>query len=111
MAKNQWTQFSGKWQEIGVLILWCSSLSVDIVETVPSDNILVNKSGGGIKGSPMSRNKQQKMVKNGKKKRLLGKWWENGVVTAWSSFLFIDIILTAPSESFYVNTIRDWAKR
>ena len=34
----------------------CSSfLSKYYIETVPIDNILVNGSGGGVKGSPMSR--------------------------------------------------------
>ena len=111
MAKNDQTQFSGKWEENGVVIVWSSSLSVDIVETAPSDNIFVNKSGGGIKGLPMSRNKQQKMVKNGQKNEFSGKWRENGVVTAWSSFLFTDIISTAPSKNFFVHTSRDGAKR
>ena len=33
---------------------WYSFLSVDIIATATSDNIFVNKSGGGIKGSPIS---------------------------------------------------------
>ena len=94
-----------------MVILWSSSLSEDIVETAPSDNIFVNKSGGGIEGLSMSRNKQRKMVKNGQKNEFSGKWRENGVVTAWSSFLFTDIISTAPSKIFFVNTSRDGPKR
>ena len=74
---------SGKWRENGVVIVWSSSLSVDIVETAPSEDIFVNKSGGGIKGLPMSRNKQQKMVKNGQKKlifrQMAGKWGSNSL--------------------------------
>ena len=103
MAKNDQTQFSGKWEENGVVIVWSRSLSVDIVETAPSDNIFVNKSGGGIKGLPMSRNKQQKMVKNGQKNEFSGKWQENGVVIAWSSFLSIGIITTASFDNIYPN--------
>ena len=47
-----------------MVIAWRSSLSVDIIVIAPNDIILVNKSGGGIKGSPMSRHKQGKMAKN-----------------------------------------------
>ena len=57
-------QFSGKWWENGVVIAWSSSLSINIIATAPSDNIFVNKSGGGIEGLPMSRHKQGKMAKN-----------------------------------------------
>ena len=111
MSKNDQTQFSGKWEENGLVIVWTSALSVDIVETAPSDNIFVNKSGGGTKGLSKTRNKQQKMVKNGQKNEFSGKWRENRVVTAWSSFLFTDIISTAPNKNLFVNTSRDGAKR
>ena len=57
-------QFLGNWWENRVVIAWSSSLSVDIIATAPSDNIIVDKSGGGIKGLPMSRHKQGKMAKN-----------------------------------------------
>ena len=40
-----------------MVIAWSSSLSINIIATAPSDNIFVNKSGGGIEGSPMSRHK------------------------------------------------------
>ena len=50
-------QFSGNWWENRVVIAWSSSLSVNIIVIAPSDNILVNKSGGGIKGLPMCRDK------------------------------------------------------
>ena len=49
------------------VIVWSSSLSIDIIATAPSDNSFVNKSGGGIKGSPMSRLKWWKMAKNDQK--------------------------------------------
>ena len=56
--------FSGKWRENWVIIAWSSSLFTDIIATATSDNIFVNKSGGGIERSPMSRHKQGKMAKN-----------------------------------------------
>ena len=31
-------------------------LSIDIIATAPSNNILVNKSGDGVKGLPISKN-------------------------------------------------------
>ena len=53
--KWQKIQFSGKWWENGVVIDCSSFLSKYYIETAPIDNILVHGSGGGIKGSPMSR--------------------------------------------------------
>ena len=38
----------------GAVNAWSCSLSVDIIAMAPSDNSFVNKSGGGIKGLPMS---------------------------------------------------------
>ena len=32
-----------------------------------------------------------------------GEWWENGVVIAWGSFLFVDFNATAPSVNIFVN--------
>ena len=59
MVKNgqKWPkiEFSGLSQENGVVIVWSSSLSIDIIATALSDNSYVSKSGGGIKGWPMSR--------------------------------------------------------
>ena len=46
------------------------------------------------------------MVKNGQKWLKIefsGKWQENLVVIAWSSFLSIDIITTAPFDNSFVN--------
>ena len=40
-----------------MVIAWNSFLSIDLIETAPSGNILVNKSKGGIKVSPMNRHK------------------------------------------------------
>ena len=34
-----------------MIIAWSSSLFTDIIATATSDNIFVNKSGGGVKGS------------------------------------------------------------
>ena len=53
MAKNDQIQFSDKWRENRVVIVWNNSLSVDIIAAAPSDNGFVDKSGGGIKKSPM----------------------------------------------------------
>ena len=50
-------EFSGKWWENGVVIAWSSFLFLDFIATAPSDNIFVNKSGDGFKGSPTSRHK------------------------------------------------------
>ena len=56
MEKNgQIIEFLGKWSENLVVIAWSSFLSIDFVETAFSDNILVNKSGSGINGSPIRR--------------------------------------------------------
>ena len=56
MEKNgQIIEFLGKWSENLVVIGWSSFLSIDFIETAFSDNILVNKSGSGINGSPLSR--------------------------------------------------------
>ena len=61
MMKNgqKWPkiEFSGKWWENGVVIAWSSFLSADIIATALSDDSVVNKSRGGIKGSPMRRHK------------------------------------------------------
>ena len=69
MVKNdQKLKFSGKWQKNGVacgmVIAWSSFFFTDIIATAPSDNIFVNKSGGGIGGSLMSKHKQGKIAKN-----------------------------------------------
>ena len=53
----------GKWFGLA----WSSFFHTDIIATAPSDNSYVNKSGGGIKGSPMSRLKWWKMAKNDQK--------------------------------------------
>ena len=45
------------------------------------------------------------MVKNGQKWPKIefsGKWWENEVVIACSSFLFVDFIATAPGDNIFV---------
>ena len=46
-----------KWWENAVVIACSSFYFEDSTATAPSDNIFVNKSGGGIKGLPMSRHK------------------------------------------------------
>ena len=61
MVKNgqngQKMEFSGKWWENGVVIALSSFFFLDFIATAPSDNIFVNKSGDGFKGSPTSRHK------------------------------------------------------
>ena len=47
----------GRWQENGVETFWNHFLSVYIIATASSDNIFVKKSGGGVKGLPISRRK------------------------------------------------------
>ena len=84
-----------------MVIAWSSFLYTDIIATAPTDNSYVNKSGGGIKELPI-------MMKNGQirpKIEFSGKWQENGVVIAWSSFLTIDIIKTAPFDNIFANKI------
>ena len=83
MAKNdQKFDFLGKWQENGVIIAWSSFLSVDFIVTIPNDNIYVNKKGGGIKGSSMSRHKWSKIAKMRKNSifwQMAGKWSGNSL--------------------------------
>ena len=58
--------------------------------------------------------KQAKMVRNGQKSpkiEISGEWWENGVVIAWGSFLFVDFTATAPSVNIFVNKNGDVIKR
>ena len=61
MVKNgqKWPkiEFLGKWWENEVAIARSSFRFEDFIATAPSDNIFVNKNGGGIKGLPMSRHK------------------------------------------------------
>ena len=54
-----------------------------------------------------------KMAKNGHKWpkiEISGEWWENGVVIAWSSFLFVDFIATALSVNIFVIKNGDGVK-
>ena len=44
-----------KWWDKGVETAWNCFLSVYIIEIATSVNIFVNKSGGGVKGLPISR--------------------------------------------------------
>ena len=59
MVKNgqKWPkiEFSDLSRENGVVIVWSSSLSIDIIATALSGNSYVSESGGGINGWPMSR--------------------------------------------------------
>ena len=47
----------GRWQDNGVETAWNCFLSVYIIAIASSINIFVNKRGGGVKGSPISRRK------------------------------------------------------
>ena len=44
-----------RWWDNGMETAWNSFLSVYIIAIASNDNIFVNKSGGGVKGSPISR--------------------------------------------------------
>ena len=46
-----------RWQDNGLETAWNSFLSVYIIAIASNDNIFVIKSGGGVKGSPISRRK------------------------------------------------------
>ena len=90
MVKNGWKRTkNSSFREMagkGGIIDWSSSLSIHIFATAPGENIFVNKSGGRIKWSHMTRQKWWKMAKN-------GQWRDNGLVMAWSSFFSIDTTL------------------
>ena len=45
------------WRDYGVEIAWNSFFSVNTIATASSDDVFVNESGGGVKGSPISRRK------------------------------------------------------
>ena len=61
----------------------------------------------GSRGGPLAGTNGQKWPKI----EISGKWWENGVVTDWSSFLFIDFIATLPSVNIFINKNGDVMKR
>ena len=54
----------GRWRDNGVETAWNSFLSIYTIATASSDNIFVNKSGGGGQGVAY---KQAKMGANGQK--------------------------------------------
>ena len=64
----------------------------------------------GLRGYPCAGTNGEKWPKC-PKIQFSGKRRENGVVIAWSSFFFTDIIATAPSEKIFDNTSRDGANR
>ena len=87
----------------GVETAWNSFLTVYIIATASSDNIFVNKSGGRVKGLPISR---RKWGKNGQKLNFQadgGRWRDNGLGAAWNSFLSLYVIATAYSDNIFVN--------
>ena len=54
--------------------------SVYIIATATSDNIFVNRSGGGVKGLPISRRKWSKWPNiefSGKWQEMVGQWGGN----------------------------------
>ena len=71
----------------------------------------------GSRGGPQAGTNGEtrpEMAKNGQKWpkiEISGKWWENGVVIAWSSFFSIDIIATAPCDYSFVNKSEVGIKR
>ena len=50
-------KFPDKWQKNGVKVAWSSFLSIAIIAIVFTDNIFVDDSSFGVKGSPLSRHK------------------------------------------------------
>ena len=93
----------GRWWDNEMETAWNSFVSVYIIATASSDNIFVNESKGTVKGSPIS---SCKWGKNGQKLNFqadLGRWQNNGVETAWKSFLFLYVITTAYSDDIFVN--------
>ena len=70
----------------------------------------MNKSTGGVKGSHISI---QKWGKNSHKLnfKVIGwRWWDNGVETAWNSFLIVYIITTASSENIFIKKSKGGVK-
>ena len=68
---------------------WNSFLSVYIIAIASSNNIFLNKSGGGGQGVT---HKQGQMGENGQKLNFQAngrRWRNNGVGTAWNSFLSV----------------------
>ena len=86
-----------------------NSIPCDDLFSYPINNSYINKSGDGIKGSPMSRHKWWKMAKMAKN-WIFRLMTENGEVVVWSSSLPIDIIATAPSDNSYVSKSRGGIK-
>ena len=39
-----------------------------------------------------------------------GRWWNDGVETAWNSFFSVYIIVTASSDNIFVNKSGGWVK-
>ena len=74
---------------------WSSFLSADIIATAPS---FVNIAEVGSMGRPWAG----RIVEKWPKIEFLGKCRENGVVIAWSSFTFTDIIAMVPSDINFV---------
>ena len=86
-----------------MVTVWNSFFSILIIAIASSNNIFVNKRGGGGQGVT---HKQAQMGVNGQKLNFQangGRWQGNGVETAWNSFLFIDIIAIASSGNIFVN--------
>ena len=79
-------------------IAWSSFLSADIIATAPSDNSFVNIAEVGSMGRPWAGT----IVEKWPKIEFWGKCRENGVVIAWSSFTFTDIIAMVPSDINFV---------
>ena len=64
----------------GVETAWNSFLSAYNIATASSDNNFVNKSGGGVKGLPISRRKWSKWPNiefSGKWQEMVGQWGGN----------------------------------
>ena len=89
------------------LMVLAGFLSIDITVKPLRDNICVNKSGGGVKGSHISRRKWGKMAgRNHKKLNILGNGGKIMVVITWSSFLSRVNLAKAPSDHSFFNKSR-----
>ena len=69
--------------------------------------VLSIKAEVGSKGGPWVGTNGEKWPKI----EFSGKCWENGVEIARSSFLFRDIIATAPNDTIFINKSKDVVKR
>ena len=86
--KLNFQEHGRRWRDNGVETAWNSFFSILIIAIASSNNIFVNKRGGGGQGVA---HKQAQIGVNGQKLNFqanFGRWRNKGVETAWNSFLF-----------------------